>query len=150
MAKRSVLDILASTGPIQANVELGEGCKTRLSIPGEYGAALTLDVEFLVQATLDGNQKVNGQGLLKISLPKAAVVADGKLTGKTASRAAFRAPDTVAACLYASAGQEVPDDLLTPPKAEPTPELTPADAAKAQPAPKAKAKDNGKPQPAAV
>jgi hypothetical protein len=148
MAKCSVLDILSDSGPIQVNAELGEGCKVRLSIDGAVATGHTIDIEFLVSETLSGNQKVNAQGLMKISLPKAAVTYQDRLTGKAAARAAFRTPETVAACLYASAGAEVPDDLLAPPKPEHAPELTPTDAAKAQP--KAKAKDNGKPQPAAV
>jgi hypothetical protein len=116
--KRTVAEIVALTGPIVAKVDLGEGYSAPVTIDGSRGAAPTVDIEDLTGAVLDGMQPTDKAGLIKIGLPAAPITADGKLTAREAKRSARRTPEAVAACLYASVGMDIPDDLLPGPKPE--------------------------------
>jgi len=114
MAKRTVAEIMASTGPINVTVDLGDGWQAPVSLDGSVGAAPTVDVEDLVSAVVGGRQKLDKQGRIKVKGPDVAITADGVVTDRTGKRSAPRLPHFVAAALYASVGADVPDDLLTP------------------------------------
>jgi hypothetical protein len=133
MAKRTVADILASTGPVSLTADLGDGHSVPISVGGSVGAASTVDVEELVSAVLGGGQKTDKAGRMKAKGPDAPITAEGVDTGRIAKRTYARSPEVIAACLYASCGLDVPEDLL--PDEEPSkPDAKPAKP-KAKPAP---------------